>query len=52
MLDKKPATRPSMAELLKELEALSETGLQDGPSELRPSEQLGAAASDAVVTRE
>ena len=50
MLDKKPAARPSMAELLKELEELDETGLQDGPSEMRPSEQLGAAAADAVVT--
>jgi serine/threonine protein kinase len=37
LLAKKPAERPSMAELLNELQALPTNALQDGPIEARPS---------------
>ncbi len=50
MLDKKPAARPSMDELLKEVEGLSSTGLQDGPVEMRPSERRLVSAADQAIS--
>jgi len=41
MIEKRPAARPNMDELLVELQALTETGLVDGAVALRPSAQRG-----------
>jgi hypothetical protein len=50
MLDKKSAARPNMDELLTQLEAISSTGLQDGPAELRPSESHVVSSDQMGVT--
>lgn len=44
MLEKKPAARPSMEELLTELQALPSSGLTDGLPGARPSIAVAAAA--------
>lgn len=50
MLDKKPSSRPSMDEFLRELEPLQSTGKVDGPIDMRPSEHVVGTPADQSVS--
>ncbi len=50
MLDKKPSERPSMEDLLRELERIADSGKVDGPIDLRPSEHTAGTPLDQSVS--
>jgi len=56
LLEKKPSDRPSMADLLRQLDALPSTGLSDGPLSQSPAARRkqggGSEGRDAAVSNE